>query len=323
MKHASKLLLSLLAILLFMGCKKGTNMVTTDSANDSTARNSIYHWKTTFNLDSADVSFLKRHDVKRIYVRMFDVATEPNFLSEGTDVVPIATTKFESPVPKDVEIVPVTYITLDALREMQNREAEFANIIIERLLAMANYNHCGKIREVQFDCDWTGSTKGIFNKLCETAKDSLNAQGIALSATIRLHQMQETPPPLDRGVLMVYNTGALKHPESKNSILHMDDVKPYLKPTTYALPLDYAYPTFGWGVLFESDIFVGIVSETSQPVNDLERIRRERPTSAEVLEVKAEVEKAFGAPARGNILYHLDASQLAHYSDSSITQIYR
>lgn len=138
MKHASKLLLSLLAILLFMGCKKGTNMVTTNSANDSTARNSIYHWKTTFNLDSADVSFLKKHDVKRIYVRMFDVATEPNFLSEGTDVVPIATTKFESPVPKDVEIVPVTYITLDALREMQSREAEFANIIIERLLAMAS-----------------------------------------------------------------------------------------------------------------------------------------------------------------------------------------
>ena len=80
--------------------------------------NSIYYWKTTFALDSTERAFLTEHDIDRIYLHMFDVAVEPDYETGGTEVVPIATTRFEASVPDGVEVVPVAYITLDALRAM-------------------------------------------------------------------------------------------------------------------------------------------------------------------------------------------------------------
>lgn len=121
---------------------------------------------------------------------------------------------------------------------------------------------------------------------------------------------------------MLYNTGALKNPQTRNSILDIADAKPYLKPTKYDLPLGYAYPAFGWGVKFKDDEFVTIVSNENESPSRNETIRRERATAAEILEVKALVEKMLGAPASGNILYHLDESQLKNYTDEEIAQIY-
>lgn len=44
---------------------------------------------------------------------MFDVVIEKNSLE--TNIVPIATTKFITKVPSYIEIVPVTFITIDTL----------------------------------------------------------------------------------------------------------------------------------------------------------------------------------------------------------------
>jgi hypothetical protein len=256
-----------------------------------------------------------------LYLRMFDVATEQNFYSGNVDIVPIATTKFASEIPKGLEVVPVTYITIEALRAMNGNEDEFASLIVERLLAMTSYNNCGEIREIQLDCDWTASTRNSYHRLCNLVKSQVIAQNIKVSVTIRLHQMQETPPPVDRAVLMLYNTGALKDPKTHNSILHIADVKPYLRKTSYKIPIDYAYPVYGWGVKFNNDKFVSIVSSEDSSVADNEYIRYERPTFAEILEVKNLVEKNFGKPASGNILYHLDTKQLENYAHNEIDQI--
>lgn len=291
--------------------------------------NSIYYWKTTFKVDSAEMNFLKRHDINRIYLRMFDVATEQNYATGGVDIVPIATTKFTSAVPKNIDIVPVTYITTDALRVMAGKEAEYATLIVERLLAMVSYNECGNISEVQLDCDWTKTTRESYNQLCRIVKDTLNSKDIALSITVRLHQLQETAPCADRGVLMLYNTGELKNPDTRNSILDIDDVKPYIKTKKYPLPLSYAFPVFGWSVKFENNKFVSIIptdiadSEESSavPKTDNVHIRYERPASAEILAVKKLVEKNLGKPANGNILFHLDSRQLKNYTNDEISQI--
>lgn len=297
------------------------------SHGENTAKhNSIYYWKTTFKVDSADIAFLQKHDINRIYLRMFDVATEQNYATGEPDIAPIATTKFVSAVPKNIDIIPVTYITIDALRAMVGKEAEYAALIVERLLAMASYNECGNISEVQLDCDWTKSTKESYNQLCKMVKDTLHSKDIALSITVRLHQLQETAPCADRGVLMLYNTGALKNPNTRNSILDIDDVKPYIKSKKYPLPLSYAFPVFVWGVKFKNNKFVSIIptdsSENravSKSVN--EQIRYERPTSAQILAVKKLVGKNLGKPANGNILFHLDILQLKNYTNDEISQI--
>ncbi|MEE0975278.1 MAG: hypothetical protein UH853_06170, partial [Muribaculaceae bacterium] len=235
--------------------------------------------------------------------------------------VPIATTKFASPVPDSVEIVPVAFITLDALRFIEGKEAEYAFLIAERMIAMCNYNKCGKINELQLDCDWTRSTKGIYENLCRSTKEHLDSLGIELSITVRLHQLRESAPPAHRGVLMLYNTGAIKDPKTRNSILDINHVKPYVKSAEYPIPLDYAYPAYGWGVLFDNNHFVSIVNENATADSTSQSVRKERPTAAEILAVKQLVEKAVGKPDNRNILYHLDNTQLQNYTDNEISQI--
>ena len=115
MKHIVKVLFLLIVASVLIGCGNGGNSTVTNNVNDSIKRNSVYYWRTVFDIDSTELSFLQKHDISRIYLRMFDVATEPDFLNGTLQVVPIATTQFVSPIPRNVEIVPVTYITLDAL----------------------------------------------------------------------------------------------------------------------------------------------------------------------------------------------------------------
>lgn len=317
MKWILEKLLVLVAIAVLSGCGDRAAI----NGHNDVKCNSIYYWKTTFDIDSMEMDLLAKHNIERMYVRMFDVAVEQN-LSDGTnEIVPIATTTFVSEVPESLEIVPVTYITIDALRSMEGKEYDFASLIVERLLAMSSYNNCGKIKEVQLDCDWTSTTKDTYCRLCQRVQLFLQANDIKLSITVRLHQLRESAPPADRGVLMLYNTGALKNPETKNSILNIDDVKPYVKNSKYSLPLDYAYPCFGWGVKFKNNKFVSIVSEDSRALSDEEYIRYERPTPTEVLDVKSFVEDKLGKPARGNIIYHLDESQLKNYTDNEIDKI--
>ena len=315
-KTISRLLRMVVLVLLVVSCGKHNKQ-----SNESECFNAIYHWKTIFAPNHAELAFLKKHDIKRIYLKMFDVVVENNHVTGTTEIVPVATTKFQTSIPQEVEIVPVAYITLNALRAMQGREQEFAELIVERMLAMCSYNNCGVIREMQIDCDWTATTKDSYSHLCQVARQALSDQGIDLSITVCLHQLSETPPPADRGVLMLYNTGVLKNINTKNSILNIHDVRPYIKEGRYPIPLDYAYPAFGWGIKFVDQEFVSIVSECEKP-SEREHIRVERPTVTEVLAVKQLVEEKLGKASRGNILYHLDKSQLKHYTHDEISSIF-
>ena len=312
---------TLLLAIVLAAC--GTRQPQPDKAMASGVGNAIYYWRTTFELTAADKAFLQHHDVRRIYLRMFDVAAELNLDNDTYEAVPIATTRFDSEIPDNIEIVPTVYITLDALRAMQGEEAKYAELLVERLRAMASYNSCGKIREMQFDCDWTASTRASYAELCSAACERLRPDTIALSATIRLHQLAEEAPPVDYGVLMLYNTGALKNLDTRNSILDINDVRPYLRKRKYDVPLDYAYPVFGWGVKFHDGAFQRIVSRSeSESLDDGDTIRLERPTADEILAVKALVEKELGTPLRCNILYHLDNEQLKYYTENEIAEIY-
>lgn len=313
MKPFVKICLTLVLAVFTAGCNNTSNTIVEP-------KSSIYHWKTTFDINDAEAEFLKKHNIERVYVKMYDVATEHNFLLGKSDIVPIATTKFVSAIPDDVEIVPVVYITIEALRAMSGREAELAELIVERTLAMCRYNKCGKIRELQLDCDWTSTSKDVYEKLCGIVRTNLQEKDIDLSITVRLHQLRESAPPADRGVLMIYNTGLLKWAHTRNSILDITDIKRFVKDGRYSIPLGYAYPAFGWGVKFKYEEFEAIVSEGTIAGED-EYIRNERATASEIIEVKTFVEEKLGKPQSGNILYHLDDAQLKNYTEDEITQI--
>lgn len=314
--------------------------------------NAIYHWKTAFDLDETEKDFLKKHSVKRMYVRYFDVDLESSPINGSTDIIPVGTTTFKSAKPNGVEIVPTVFITVKALASIDDGDDgvdDLASKIYTRVRNMTDYNDMGPIREIQLDCDWTASTKDLYYSLCEKASKLAHADSMLVCSTIRLHQLKMDPPPVDLGVLMVYNTGALRETRTKNSILDYDDVCSYLagRQIRYGIPLDFAYPTYGWGVLFRNGGYNGILHRTDYSDESLYKkkkdgtfvvkkehrldgrillegdiIRMEYPTADEVKRVADLVVSSVLDTTHNVILYHLDSDNLSNFTDDEISDIY-
>lgn len=317
--------------------------------------NAIYHWKTTFSPDSAELSFMEKHEVKRMYVRLFDVDLDTSPMDDFADPIPVGTTTFKGKAPEGMEVVPCVFITTRVLKFFGGPSLPMEGIpslaskIYTRTKNMMDYNDLGQLSEIQLDCDWTESTRDIFYELCKKVKSLAVKDSVLTSATIRLHQLSSSPPPVDRGVLMVYNTGALRSSGTKDSILDYGDVKKYLggKSLHYDIPLDFAFPVFGWGVLFRKGTFLCILHKTDFDNQEYyssnndgtylvrqdhvleghslyrgDRIRLEYPDAETIDRAAGLVASSVKDSLHGIILYHLDSHNLVKYTDDEIKRIY-
>lgn len=238
----STFIICILALMTNCGCSSGTSC-----GSDS---NSIYYWRTTFTLNDTEHDFLKKHAVSKIYVRFFDVDYHWE-LGKGGIVTPGGTIRFVDTIPDGLEIIPTIYITTSAIEKIQLKEELFAEKIYKRINAMCRQNGIS-FKEIQLDCDWTKGTRKPFFNLCKEMRLCMDSTQ-SLSSTIRLHQLTQPHPPVDKGVLMVYNTGNLMDLTTENSIFSRRDIQPYLRDNrlaNYKLPLDVAYPTYGWSVVY-------------------------------------------------------------------------
>ena len=52
---------------------------------------SAYYWSTTWQMDSSKKNFIQKHNIKRIYVRFFDVVMDAN-----REIMPNATLQFDT-----------------------------------------------------------------------------------------------------------------------------------------------------------------------------------------------------------------------------------
>ena len=154
--------LLLIALLLAAGCRERVNSRNQDV--EATPQRGVYFWKSVFLLNDSETAFLQDHNVKRLYLKMFDVAPDRDWDSGEIGVFPIATTKFVSPVPEGISVVPAVYITLEALRHSIGNEEKLAHQIVERVLAMVSFHKLGPVGMVQFDCDWTSSTRSSYSE---------------------------------------------------------------------------------------------------------------------------------------------------------------
>ena len=337
MKHS--ILLFLVFSLIVSGCGNPVQQSNSEelSIPESTEVKSrgIYHWKTTFDLSAEDTAFIKRHDITRLYVRMFDVGMEINEANDSLEVVPLGTTRFKSKIPEDCALIPTVFITQDALKAYCYAEWKLAELIVTRIKAMCSWNELGAFNEIQYDCDWTESSRKSFEKLCESTKKILKNDGISLSGTIRLHQLEEATYPFDRGVLMIYNTGSFVNPNTTNSILDYDDVSKYLSSEqrlrkfikarqSNCHKIDIAYPTFSWGVVFDTNRqFKRLIKDIDgySPAKD-EQVRIEKSDYKEINRVKCLVDSLLTPVINGKIVYHLDSNNLKNYSCEEIENIY-
>ena len=245
---------------------------------------SAYYWSTTWESDSAQADFIRRNGIKRIYLRYFDVVVN----NEGR-VMPNATVRFASPIPDSVEIVPTVFIVNNCMGKDVDK---LDSLVLQRIMQMSETHDVKGVKEIQIDCDWSNNTRKTYFAMLQRLTESAHKKGLKVSATIRLHQLSDKTPPVDRGVLMMYNTGDLTK-LNRNPILDMADVAPYLQHLEdYSLPLSTAYPVFAWRVLYRDNRYVGIMhSDDDLPVIPGDSIATVQASLNTVLEAKSAVSR--------------------------------
>lgn len=337
--------LVLTCVILCIGCKNNN-----DDNKSSDKTNAVYYWRTTLEVDSIEQDFLQANNVGRAYVRFFDIVVDESPIAMDA-VVPNATLQIKDTLPVK-DIVPTIYITPEAIAKMQSNEDVWAEKIVKRIYNMCSYNELVEPKELQLDCDWTMHTQQTFFALCTAVKKELQKRNpeALLSATIRLHQLKTPVPPVDYGVLMLYNTGSFENSEEPNSIISVENIKPYLKYLTdYSLHLDYAYPIFSWNLVYNrGNNFKGLINSGSDlPDNILthttgnnyevakdtiihniylykgDKIRMEEAPFKTIMEVKNLIERNSRNKNCNVILYQLDKKNIFNYSSDEFKQIYK
>ena len=240
-------LLSLLLCISLYGCQKKQEI-----------NRSIYYWKTTFDPSNEEIQFLNQHQINTLYLRFFDVKTE------NGSVVPVAKVRFSRPIPEEMKVIPVVYITNESILKTPENEIDTLSLHISDLMQELASGAGIRFIELQIDCDWTDQSKEKYFHLLKTLK-SITRKNI--SATIRLHQIKYQDktgvPPIDKGMLMFYNMGNLRDIETRNSIFESATAKKYLeRGLNYPLPLDLALACFQWEVVLRQGKVIALLNET-------------------------------------------------------------
>ena len=219
----------------------------------------FFCWETTLNLSPDAQALLHDLGCKKLYVKILDVGKnaasgeiEPYSHTVVTDTAGLA----------GLEIIPTVFITNEVFQHISAAKMEWlAGKIAACFAAVVPLQMKGPGGTFRapgwalFDCDWTPSTQEAFFLFLKKMRSKL-PPGTILNATIRLHQYkfpQKTGiPPVDRGMLMCYNTGDVDEEGEHNTIFHPEDALKYLEgaPKNYPLPLDLALPLFSWGLVF-------------------------------------------------------------------------
>ena len=223
----------------------------------------FYYWKTICNLSSADLETLRGLGVGKLYVKFFDVDW---FEDTPRGAFPVAPLRFNTPVPEDMELVPTVFLTNAVVRRIRTEDLPtLAEQITRKIQRMAKAADLPLIREIQLDCDWSGATRAAYFTLLQEVSDLMQPQQIAVSATIRLHQIKYAEdmgtPPVTRGMLMCYNMHSPRLPDVKNAIFDLALIKDYLgRLEEYSLPLDVALPLFSWAAVYRHERFIMLIN---------------------------------------------------------------
>ena len=222
----------------------------------------LYEWRSTAEIERGDYQQIDSLNVTRLYVRFFDVQR-----GEQGEPVPRSVVTFPEQIRPHLEIVPTVYITNELMRSISSPSLldSLAVRIVRKVEEILHSIDRETYRELQIDCDWSASSRANYFSLLASIKRALPEER-TLSATIRLHQVKyrvETgTPPVDRGLLMVYNTGEVTSPTETNSIIDHSVVEEYIENLAdYPLPLDVALPIFSWGVRFHYGRFAQLLPD--------------------------------------------------------------
>ncbi len=306
---------------------------------------SFYYWKTNFSLSATETKTLGDNTVKKLYVRYFDVDKELG-QSEAKPISPIAL----NDSIKNYNTIPVIYIKKRVFENINSNSLLTLAKNILSLITQINQSKQIKNTEVQFDCDWTESTKATYFSFLRTYRN-FSKQNI--SATIRLHQVKYYErtgvPPVDRGALMYYNMGEI-NAGNKNSIYDKAIAAKYNPSLAhYPLPLDVALPIFAWGQQLRDGLVVGLLNKINADhftddsnfvfisanrlqvkhacfkagyyFQEKDEVKLEAVSKDELLDMATEINKYLKNPPQTIIFYDLDSINVVRYEKDVYKEI--
>ncbi len=227
--------------------------------NKHTIEAGFYYWKTTFRLTDYEKHLMAEVGAKNLYIRLFDV----DWRAQDEEPRPVGLLQAAPAKDGQLHYIPVVYITQRCLNRLQPASLpEIAGRMAHLIGQLCDQKGIDPA-EIQLDCDWTRNNAQLYFDLLRELRRQNFFRGKLLSCTIRMHQVkykwESGIPPVDKGLLMVYNMGNLTRYGPHNSILDAKETKDYLANVgTYPLPLDIALPLFHWAVLFEEKKFKAI-----------------------------------------------------------------
>jgi len=234
-------------VILFIGCEQKREVQT-----------SFYFWKTVYQTNAVEQSYLQHFNSKKLFVRILDVDRDLN-----GGISPVAPVKFKDQLPDTLEMVPVVFVVNEVLKEIGNAQLKkLASNIVQFVDGKVKQSGKSSYQELQIDCDWTATTRTNYFLLLKEIKKQLGNKTI--SSTLRLHQLKNQEksgiPPVDKVLLMCYNMGNLRKYGTQNSILDVQEVKKYAGENLayYPMPIDVALPLFSWAVVFRDGNYAGI-----------------------------------------------------------------
>ena len=305
---------------------------------------SFYYWKTIFKLSETEKEVIRENNVRKIYIRYFDIDLHP----KNESPIPLSPIRFQEKM-NGFDIVPVIYIKN---KVMLKPNLDIDDLVRKSVGLVNEINFKNKIncKLIQIDCDWTLSSKDNYLKFIAIFKKLSKKK---LSATIRLHQVKYFKktkiPNVDSGVLMYYNMGKIAA-DSLNSIYDKKIAERYLKSLKkYPLRLDFALPIYSWSVHIRNKRVIGLRSKLSvlslkkdvnfeqiSPVffkvkhsnykngtfyeeNDL--LKTEVVSSEGLIQMANELEENLVKPPKEIIFYDLDEFNLKNYEKNIFKQV--
>ena len=319
-----------------------------DKKTARTVEPSFYYWKSVFKLTNFEKQRLDSLNVKTIYIKFFDVDWD----NATQQPLPVAKISFADTRYKSYNIIPTIFITNQCIQKIDTAQI---NSLAEKIMQLTKQvifnNNFKEVPEVQFDCDWTATTKEKYFLLLNSFK-KLKPNAL-ISATIRLHQIKFISktgvPPVNKGLLMCYNMGNLKNPATKNSIIETEELKKYIDNlAAYPLPLDVALPLFNWKVLFRNNTYTGLIENLPDSVltgpliskngnrylflkdsllsgysfKKGDELRNEQSDYNEIISSAAAINQKLKNTTLRVSLYHLDSLILSKYSLHELETIY-
>jgi hypothetical protein len=224
----------------------------------------FYLWQTEISLNTAKNNYLDSLHCQKLYLKFLDIGLD----ATSQSATPLADLNILTAADfNEKQIVPTVFITNETFKKVKTREEieNLAQKTVKAIFQIGAQLPQNQYSEIQFDCDWTATTREAYFLFLEKIKNIL-PQKTQLSATIRLHQYKFPTktgiPPVQRGMLMFYNTGDIADMETENSIFEVTDAEKYIlgAPENYPLPLDIALPLFSWAIVYREGVFWKIIN---------------------------------------------------------------